>query len=105
MQNLIITTPEQLEVFIRAAVRSELAALPVPRQPQAKNEQPDEIGGIELAVQITGYAKPTIYSLVSQRLIPHAKPNGKRLIFNRADLLEWIKSSKRKTVAEITAIN
>ncbi len=60
----------------------------------------DEIGGIELAIELTGLAKPTIYGLVSERRIPHSK-RGKKLYFSRFELLEWLTNGKRKTQDEI----
>ena len=66
-----------------------------------EKEREDEIGGIELAIEITGLAKPTIYSLVSTtRKIPHSK-RGKKLYFSRKELLEWLTTGKRKTQDEI----
>ncbi len=60
----------------------------------------DEIGGIDLAVEITGKAKPTIYGLVHSRSIPHSK-QGKRLYFSRKELLDWLRAGKRKTQSEL----
>lgn len=60
----------------------------------------DEIAGIELAIEITGLAKATIYSLVSERKLPHSK-KGKKLYFSRRELLEWLANGKRKTQDEI----
>lgn len=94
MQLTIPTTDE-----IRIAVRNELAAFFSSYRIQSQPEM-DEIGGVELAMRITGKAKPTIYSLVSNRKIPHSK-RGKQLYFSKKDLLEWIHSGKRKTAAEI----
>ena len=61
----------------------------------------DEIGGIELAMEITGLAKATIYSRASARTIPHRK-KGKKLYFSREELTDWIDTGRRKTRAEIT---
>lgn len=55
---------------------------------------PAEVGGIELAQQVTRLSKPRIYALVSAREIPHAK-RGNKLYFNRAELLEWVAAGKR----------
>lgn len=54
----------------------------------------DEIGGIEVAQQITRLSKPRIYALVSARGIPHAK-RGNKLYFNRAELRAWLEEGKR----------
>ena len=84
---------------IRAAVHEALADFFLSYQPQLQTEI-DEIGGVELAMKITGKARPTIYSLCSERKIPHSK-RGKQLYFSKRELLDWISSGKRKTAAEI----
>lgn len=53
-----------------------------------------EVGGIELAQQITRLSKPRIYALVSARELPHYKRGG-RLTFSRAELLDWMTAGKR----------
>ena len=53
-----------------------------------------EVGGIELAQQVTRLSKPRIYALVSARGIPHAK-RGNKLYFNLADLQAWVNAGKR----------
>ena len=53
-----------------------------------------EVGGIELAQEITRLSKPRIYALVSARGIPHAK-RGNKLYFTKADLTAWINAGKR----------
>jgi excisionase family DNA binding protein len=61
-----------------------------------------EVGGIELAQQVTRLSKPRIYALVSARGIPHAK-RGNKLYFNRAELLAWVQEGQRsetKTAAK-----
>lgn len=60
------------------------------------------IGGIELAMQITGLAKSTIYNLVSDGRIPHMK-RGKKLYFSRMELESWIADGKQKTLQELEA--
>ena len=69
---------------------------------QEEKEREDEIGGIELAIELTGLAKPTIYGLVSERKIPYSK-RGKKLYFSRKELLIWLTNGKRKTHDEIAA--
>ena len=55
----------------------------------------NEVGGIEVAQEITRLSKARIYALVSEDGIPVAK-RGNRLYFNRAELLAWIAESSRK---------
>ncbi len=98
MQNLVFTQlsiPEVKQLF-----RDELENFFAEKQIGAKLNETDEVSGIDLAIELTGLAKPTIYGLVSERKIPHSK-QGKRLYFSRQELLEWIKDGKRKTQAEI----
>ncbi|WP_460977487.1 helix-turn-helix domain-containing protein [Spirosoma knui] len=74
----------------------EALALETLQSLRSSNQLPlDEIGGIELAEQITRLSKPRIYTLVSQRAIPHKK-RGNRLHFNRTELLEWVERGNRK---------
>ena len=98
MQNLLLTQISDSE--IRQLFREELENFFAAKQLTDGKTESEEIGGIDLAIEITGLAKPTIYSLVSERKIPHSK-QGKRLYFSRQDLLEWIKNGKRKTQNEI----
>jgi excisionase family DNA binding protein len=84
---------------ITKAIRNELRGY---FEQQEEKEREDEIGGIELAIELTGLAKPTIYGLVSERKIPHSK-RGKKLYFSRQELLVWLTNGKRKTQDEIAA--
>ncbi|MEI8202922.1 MAG: helix-turn-helix domain-containing protein [Bacteroidota bacterium] len=47
-------------------------------------------------------AAPTVYAWVGQRLIPNHK-HGKKLMFLKSEIDEWLKSGKRKTAAELRA--
>ncbi len=58
---------------------------------------------IDEACEIIKKAKPTLYTLVRKRQIPHYK-NGKKLYFYEEELLEWIEKGKRKTIQEIDEI-
>ncbi len=98
MQNLVFT---QLSIpEVRQLFRDELENFFVEKRIGEPKIKADEIGGIDLAIELTGLAKPTIYGLVSERKIPHSK-QGKRLYFSRQELTDWLKQGKRKTQAEI----
>jgi excisionase family DNA binding protein len=61
--------------------------------PQSEiSEQLPVIGGIDLAMKITGLKKSTIYKLTSEGKIPYEKPGGKLRFLSR-DLLEWVKKN------------
>jgi excisionase family DNA binding protein len=47
-------------------------------------------------------ARQTVYSWVGQRLIPYHK-KGKKLQFLKSEVDNWLKSDKRKSLAEIQA--
>lgn len=98
MQNLVFT---QLSVpEVRQLFRDELENYFARNQIRSAKVDTDEIGGIDLAVKITGKAKPTIYNLCHERKIPHSK-QGKQLYFSRNELIEWLRAGKRKTQSEI----
>ena len=42
----------------------------------------------------TGLTKNYIYKLTNLKLIPHFKPNGKKLFFKRQDIDDWLLSNK-----------
>lgn len=54
---------------------------------------------IDDASKFVNLSVPTIYSLVSKRMIPFSKL-GKRLYFSEEDLSNWIKSGRKQTIAE-----
>lgn|GEM_PF-1941256 len=51
-------------------------------------------GNIDLAREVTGYSKSTIYIKCGKGEIPFVKQDGK-LWFNRNDLLDWIGRGKK----------
>lgn len=60
-----------------------------------------DILNIKEASKMLDLTVPTIYSKVCRRELPVFK-KGNRLYFSKAELLEWIKSGKKKTDEEIT---
>lgn len=101
MEKFVLT---QLSVAeIRQLLQQELKAIITDHLLLAAIQpEPDEIGSIALALEITGLAKQTVYGLVAQSKIPYMK-RGKKLYFSRKELTEWIKQGKRKTLADIEA--
>lgn len=63
---------------------------------------PEQLLTITQAGEIINLTVPTIYSLVSKKLIPFNK-KSKRLYFLKSELLEWVKSGRKKTIAECQA--
>lgn len=56
---------------------------------------------VDETAKLLNLKKSYIYSLIHQRKIPFYKPFGKRVYFNKQELLKWIKKSKIKSVDEV----
>ena len=69
-------------------------------QPQTV-EPPDQFLTIQQAAEMLCLTVPTIYGLVHDAKIPVSKKT-KRLYFSKQELTEWIKTGRKKTVAEIS---
>ncbi|CAG5074545.1 hypothetical protein DYBT9623_05232 [Dyadobacter sp. CECT 9623] len=66
----------------------------------ATRAMPDKFVNITEAAQILELAVPTVYNLVSAGRIPVMK-KSKRLYFSRKELLDYIRTGRRKTIEEI----
>jgi excisionase family DNA binding protein len=82
------TKIEGLEQLLKTA----LLPAPTPEKPL----------NIDEAAKMLELSKTTIYGLVHHQLIPNYK-TGKRLYFDRAELMEWVRSGRRKTIKETQA--
>ena len=51
-----------------------------------------------------GLSESYIYKLTSLKQIPHYKPNGKLVYFNRKELCEWAMRNQVQTVAQPATI-
>lgn len=62
---------------------------------------------IEDAVLLTGLSKSHLYKLTCSQQIPHYKPNGKQIYFDKSELEGWLKQNRVQTIDEIedTAIS
>lgn len=70
---------------------------------EPKQETDHELLNIEEAAAFLKVSVAAVYTKVSRQEIPFSKP-GKRLYFNKADLKEWIRLGKRKTVKDLEQI-
>jgi len=52
------------------------------------------------AAELLNLAKPTIYALSQQSKIPYMK-KGKRLYFDKTELLDWVKEGRNSTDSEL----
>jgi len=60
-----------------------------------------EVLTFEEACDYTGISRSYLYKLTAAREIPHSKPNGKMIFFERAKLNDWLARNQRKSKSEI----
>ena len=67
---------------------------------QPKEEDESELLNISEAAEFLKVTVAALYTKVSRNEIPVSKP-GKRLYFNKAELKEWVRLGKKKTMNDI----
>ena len=60
-----------------------------------------EVLTFEEASEYTGISRSYLYKLTASKDIPHSKPNGKMLFFEKKKLNEWLLQNRRKSNQEI----
>jgi len=99
MENLVftqLTVPE-----VRKMLREELQAVIKDCQiPQQIAIDSNPLLTIQEVANYINMAVPSIYGLVHHKKIPHIK-RGKRLIFEKTQINEWLTLGRRKTVNEL----
>ena len=60
-----------------------------------------EVLTFDEAVQFTGMSKSYMYKLTSAHKIPHYKPSGKMVYFNRGELQTWLLQNRVSTHDEL----
>ena len=53
------------------------------------------------AAEFLDFSRSYLYRLTSQGRVPHYKPEGKRVYFDRAELVDWLKRNRNRTQEEI----
>lgn len=68
---------------------------------ESKSGTPDdEFLNVQQVAGLIEESVASIYTRTSSRTIPFYK-KGKRLLFKRSEILQWIESGKKKTIEEI----
>jgi excisionase family DNA binding protein len=62
-----------------------------------------EVLTFDEACDYTGISRSYLYKLTASGKIPHSKPNGKMLFFEKKKLVEWLLQNSRKSKKEIDA--
>jgi len=60
-----------------------------------------EVLTFDEAAQFTGLSKSYLYKLTSAQKVPHYKPSGKLVYFNRDELTAWLLQNRVQTTDEI----
>lgn len=68
-------------------------------QKQIQNQ--NKILKIDDVVKLTGWSKSHVYKLTASNRIPHYKPYGKTIYFNREEIESFILSNRINTIEEI----
>ncbi|MCK5370460.1 MAG: helix-turn-helix domain-containing protein [Cyclobacteriaceae bacterium] len=97
MSEIILTTISKKEIkkLIEDAVQKAIL-----ENQNLVDDQNSSFMDVNQAAEFLGIAKATLYGKCCNLLIPHFK-KGKKLYFDKAELLNWLKSGKRKTVNDI----
>ena len=62
-----------------------------------------EVLTFEETCDYTGISRSYLYKLTASGNIPHSKPNGKMIFFEKKKLNEWLLQNMRKSNSEIEA--
>ena len=60
-----------------------------------------EVLTFDEACDHTGISRSYLYKLTAAGKIPHSKPNGKMLFFEKNKLVDWLLQNKRKSQQDI----
>ena len=94
MENMVFTQLSVQEVrnMLREEVKNALNELP-----QVMGNQMPEYLTIQELSELLNLAVPSIYGLVHRKQIPYIK-RGKKLIFEKSQVEEWLKSGRQRTI-------
>ncbi|MBI5538923.1 MAG: helix-turn-helix domain-containing protein [Bacteroidia bacterium] len=97
MENLVFTQLSVQEVrnMLREEVKKALK-----ESPQLQGNQLPEYLTIQELSEMINLAVPSIYGMVHRKQIPYVK-RGKKLIFEKSQIEEWLKNGRHKTKQEI----
>jgi excisionase family DNA binding protein len=97
MENLIFTqlSIQEIRNMLREEVRNALN-----ESIQTKVKQSPEYLTVQELSEMINLAVPSIYGMVHRKQIPYVK-RGKKLIFEKSQIEEWLKNGRHKTKQEI----
>jgi excisionase family DNA binding protein len=98
MENLVFTqlSVDEVRKMLREEIKGVLTEVNPIQEPQEENTYLN----IQQVSELINLAVPTIYGLVHRRQIPFIK-RGKKLLFEKQDITDWLQKARKKTVSEI----
>lgn len=87
---LILGLKELIENIVKDAVKEAFQ-----RQAEESLRYPEKVA-VEMASQITGYSKNSLYQMHSRGQIPGAIKVGGKLMFDTATLRQWVDDGGRR---------
>lgn len=55
-------------------------------------------------VLLTGLSKSHLYKMTCSHKVPHYKPNGKQIYFDRLEIEDWMKQNRIATTKEVEQV-
>jgi len=98
MENIVFTQLSVQEV--RQMLREEVRSVLKECQPLSKPDDECDLMTIQEVSGFINMAVSSVYGLVHRKKIPHIK-RGKRLIFEKKQIVEWLQSGRQKTIQSI----
>lgn len=92
MEKIILTTQQELTELVSESVQNALE-----RQKEVeetKREKDDPLFNLDEAKEYLKLTKATLYGYTSKGIVPHFK-QGKRLLFRKSQLDNWLLSKQR----------
>jgi len=68
---------------------------------RAQSLQNKTVLTIDEVAEFTGLSKLYLYKLTSKNEIPHSKPNGKNVFFNKSEIENWLLRNRQATNEEL----
>jgi len=97
MENLILT--QFTETEFRSFLKQSLKEILKDSSESDKSDDCNVILTSDQAATFLGVPKSTVYYYTCKKMIPFLK-QGKRIYIAKADLIQWLKEGRQKTITE-----
>lgn len=69
---------------------------------EKSTKQAKTVLGFDEACKYIGVSKSLLYKLTAAKEVPHYKPRGKMLYFNRAEIDNWLLQNRQEVIGIVT---